>query len=458
MSMSPIRVLLADDNLIVREGVRALVELEPDLEVVAVATDYEELIAGVDAAVPQVVVTDIRMPPSFQTEGIEAAREVRRRHPGTGVVVLSQYDDPSYILSLVQDGAAGCAYLLKDRLAEAGQLARAIRVVSAGGSVLDAKIVDGLVRDASGGEKLDSENDELIRLIAEGRSIKAIAAARRTTPADAAEEIERLFLVLAKEAGQGGTVALRHLTMLHQAIVQREELGESLSRLLPRAITDKLQLDGSQTGRSEILVATVLISDVRGYCAIAERSDPSVLAAQLSEHRAEMNAAVTVAGGTVMHFMGDAVLAVFGAPVRQRDHADLALTAARDMLVRQAVVNARWRSEGLPVFELGLGVSTGPLAAAFLGSEDRLEYTVVGDSVNLAHRLQEHARPGQTIISEATVAALGSPVPVMRLEPLHIRGRNAPVTTFLVDVDRPGLLAHTAEYMTRNPLAARSAS
>ena len=139
-----ITVFLADDNVIVREGVRALLGLEADLEVVGTADDYDSLIAGAEAAAPQVLVTDIRMPPSFQQEGINAAKEVRKRHPGTGVVILSQYDDPDYAISLLSDGAAGYAYLLKDRVAEGNQLARAVREVAAGGSVLDPKIVEAL--------------------------------------------------------------------------------------------------------------------------------------------------------------------------------------------------------------------------------------------------------------------------------------------------------------------------
>ncbi|CAN5158616.1 hypothetical protein BH24ACT1_BH24ACT1_13420 [soil metagenome] len=102
-----ISVFLADDNLIVREGVRALLNRESDIEVVGVAADYDELLAGAEAAAPQVLVSDIRMPPTFQRESIEAAKELRKRHPGTGVVILSQYDDPEYAIALLGDGAAG---------------------------------------------------------------------------------------------------------------------------------------------------------------------------------------------------------------------------------------------------------------------------------------------------------------------------------------------------------------
>src|SRR5688572_4112178 len=130
---SVLTVFLADDNIIVREGVRALLAREPDLEVVGVAGDYDELIAGAEAAAPQVLVTDIRMPPTFQSEGIDAAKELRKRHPGTGVVILSQYDDPEYAISLLEQGSAGYGYLLKDNIAEGSALANAIRAVATGG-------------------------------------------------------------------------------------------------------------------------------------------------------------------------------------------------------------------------------------------------------------------------------------------------------------------------------------
>src|SRR6266566_8645412 len=137
MSGGQITVLLADDNLIVREGVRALLGIEPDFEVVAVAADYDELIARAQEHVPHVLVTDIRMPPNFQSEGIDAAKQVRKRNPGTGVVILSQYDDPEYAVALLAEGSAGYGYLLKDRVAAGSQLVDAIRVVATGGTALD---------------------------------------------------------------------------------------------------------------------------------------------------------------------------------------------------------------------------------------------------------------------------------------------------------------------------------
>src|SRR5437868_15534802 len=136
MPQQKISVFLADDNLIVREGVRALIGTATDMEVVGVAGDYDTLVAGAEQAAPQVIVTDIRMPPNFQREGIDAAKQVRKRHPGTGIVVLSQFDEPDYAIALLSEGAAGCAYLLKDRVAEGEQLFRAIREVTTWRSML----------------------------------------------------------------------------------------------------------------------------------------------------------------------------------------------------------------------------------------------------------------------------------------------------------------------------------
>jgi class 3 adenylate cyclase len=270
-------------------------------------------------------------------------------------------------------------------------------------------------------------------MVAAGMPIKAIAVARRTTPARAASDVEHLFLKISRDAGAGASGSLRRLRLLHQAIVDREEQGETLSRLLPGGLAEKVRREGASIGDVEELEVTVVMSDVRGYSAIAEKSDLGRLAHQVNTHRAEMNHAVLDAGGTVMQFVGDAVMAVFGAPVPQADHADRAVSAAVAMIERQAAVDERWGRDGLPAFGLGIGVSTGPVAAALLGSQERLEYTLVGDTVNMAQRLQDQARPaGRIVLSEATYAALRAPVDAQRLEPLRVKGREAPVTAYVI--------------------------
>ncbi|CAN5793308.1 hypothetical protein BH23ACT8_BH23ACT8_24210 [soil metagenome] len=425
-------MFLADDNLIVREGVRALLSLEDDLEVVGVAADYDELIDAAERAAPQVLVTDIRMPPTFQREGIEAGKQLRKRHPGTGVVILSQYDDPEYAISLLSEGAAGYAYLLKDRVAEGDQLARAIREVAAGGSVLDPKIVEALVRPMTSDDDLSPADEELLRMVAQGKPIKAIAVVRQTTAADVADAIERLFIALAQGLSSGTGGCLQRLKMLHQAIVDREEQGESLSRLLPGGIAEKLRAEGRRIGETEALRVTVLMSDIRGYSSIAERSAPSLLAQQLNEHRAEMNTAILAEGGTVMQFVGDAVMGVFGAPVPQTDHADRAVAAATAMHEAQDRVNLRWKAESIEPFELGIGLSTGEVAAALLGSEERLEYSVVGDTVNLSQRIQQWAERGETVVSEPTYRELTAPLAAEALPARLVKGRQTPVAAYRV--------------------------
>lgn len=434
VAIGRITVFLADDNVLVREGVRALLNLEADLEIVGVAADYDELVQGADSMKPQVVVTDIRMPPSFQDEGIEAAKEVRKRHPGTGVVILSQYDDPEYAISLLSEGAAGYAYLLKDRVSDGNSLARAIREVATGGSMLDPEIVQALVAPARDEGELTPDQDELLRQVAEGRPVKAIATNRATTPEAINDAIEALFLDLAHGASAGREGALRRLRLLQKAIVEREEQGETLSRLLPGGVAERLRDDRDAIGRTERLVVTVLMSDVRGYSGIAERTDPTVLAGQLNGHRSEMNAAILDQGGTVMQYVGDAVMAVFGAPFPQEDHALRAADAAVSMHGRQSALNAAWESEGLEPFGLGIGLSTGEVAAALLGSAERLEYTLVGDTVNMAQRLQELARPaGTTILSEQTAEAVGESAVMRPLEVQLVKGRDTPVVAFVID-------------------------
>ena len=309
-----ISVLLADDNLIVREGVRALIARHKDLEIVGVAADYDEVVEGAAALQPQVLVTDIRMPPSFNREGIDAAKEVRKRHPGTGVVILSQYDDPEYAVSLLAEGSAGYGYLLKDHIAQGDQLVDAIRAVASGGNALDPAIVDALVRPVTSTGGLSPAEEELLGMVAEGKPIKAIAAARRLPPEAVDAEVEAVFVKLAEGVSAGTEGALQRLRLLHKAIVDREEQGETLSRLLPGGLAEKLRRDGRHIGVTERVVCTVLMSDIRSYSTIAEHADPSQLAGQLNVHRAAMNEAILGENGTVMQFVGDAVMAVFGAP------------------------------------------------------------------------------------------------------------------------------------------------
>ena len=179
--MATIRVALAEDNVLLREGISRLVAASEDFELVGVASDLPQLLAVVAEQVPDVVVTDIRMPPTGTDEGIQAAAWIRQHHPGVGVVVLSQYTAPAYAVALLEHGSAGRAYLLKERVASVDELARAIRSVAAGGSVIDPMVVDELVRARSqermsGLKSLTARESEILGEMAQGKSNSAIAA------------------------------------------------------------------------------------------------------------------------------------------------------------------------------------------------------------------------------------------------------------------------------------------
>lgn len=175
-----VTVVVADDEYLVREGARSVLSSVPGIEVLGLAADPAELYAMVEATAPQVVVLDIRMPPTFRTEGIDAALAIRAARPQVGVVILSQYADPEYALELLRDGSKGVAYLLKERLGEPTRLAEAIREVAAGGSVLDPRVVDGLIvaqqrRTRSRLHGLTPREGQVLELMATGRTNAAIA-------------------------------------------------------------------------------------------------------------------------------------------------------------------------------------------------------------------------------------------------------------------------------------------
>jgi DNA-binding NarL/FixJ family response regulator len=175
-----IRVVLAEDNTLLREGVARLLEREADIDLVGLAADRPELEALVASAEPDVVVTDIRMPPTGTDEGIQIAAQLRSDRPDVGVVVLSQYAEPAYALSLLDGGSAGRAYLLKERVSEVDELVAAIREVARGGSVIDPKVVESLVSTtrspASELDRLTPREREILSEMAQGKSNAAIAA------------------------------------------------------------------------------------------------------------------------------------------------------------------------------------------------------------------------------------------------------------------------------------------
>jgi DNA-binding NarL/FixJ family response regulator len=196
-----IRVVLADDHYLVREGVRRLLENEPEIDVAAACGDLESLLTAVEEERPDVVVTDIRMPPTGLDEGIQAAERLRTSHPEIGVVVLSQYGEPGYALALLEGGTARRAYLLKERVDDVGELVGAIRTVAAGGSMIDPKVVESLVTEkaragSSPLNELTARERDVLREMAEGKNNAAIAQTLFLTERSVEKVIHSIFLKL----------------------------------------------------------------------------------------------------------------------------------------------------------------------------------------------------------------------------------------------------------------------
>jgi DNA-binding NarL/FixJ family response regulator len=193
-----VRVVFAEDNYLVREGTARLLEAIPEIELVATVGDRDALLAAVAEHKPDAVITDIRMPPTNTTEGIEAARTIRAEHPSVGVVVLSQYAEEDYAYELLKDGAEGLGYLLKERVADVDELVRALTEVARGGSILDPKVVEGLVARKDRLAKsplaqLTEREREVLEQMAQGKNNAAIARALFLTERAIEKHINSLF-------------------------------------------------------------------------------------------------------------------------------------------------------------------------------------------------------------------------------------------------------------------------
>ena len=192
-----IRVVVAEDTYLMREGIRRLLEPEPHIELAAACEDLPSLLESIEAEQPDVVLTDIRMPPSGQDEGLQVADRLRETSPETGVVVLSQFAEPEYALALLEKGADRRGYLLKDRVGDAAQLAGAIREVASGGSVIDSKIIEALVaarqRSDSPLDELTPRERETLAEMAQGKNNAAIAESLVITEPSVEKVIHSIF-------------------------------------------------------------------------------------------------------------------------------------------------------------------------------------------------------------------------------------------------------------------------
>lgn len=193
-----VRVVLGEDSYLAREGISRALEVTDGIELVASCAGFDELVQTIDQTLPDVVLTDVRMPPSHTDEGIRLANELRSSHPTIGVVVLSQHADPFYALALFEQGSGGRGYLLKDRVKDEGELSRALREVAGGGTVVDTEIVNELfavrrLRENTGLETLTGREQEILALVAEGRSNRDIAEALVVTKRAVEGHINSIF-------------------------------------------------------------------------------------------------------------------------------------------------------------------------------------------------------------------------------------------------------------------------
>jgi DNA-binding NarL/FixJ family response regulator len=202
-----IRVVVAEDSLILREGLQRLLDSSPSVEVVAAHGDLDALLSAVEQDAPDVVLTDIRMPPSNTDEGIRLATRLRRRFPSTGVIVLSQYAEPSYVLALLEHGSDRRGYLMKERIHDRGQLISAIDTVARGGSVIDPKIVELLVDTKARMEQsplaeLTPREREVLAEMAEGKSNAAIAESLVLSKRAVEKHVNAIFMKLGLAASE----------------------------------------------------------------------------------------------------------------------------------------------------------------------------------------------------------------------------------------------------------------
>jgi DNA-binding NarL/FixJ family response regulator len=226
-----VKVVIADDHYLVREGTRQLLESSGEVDVLAAVENTEALLDAVDRLRPDAVITDIRMPPTHQMEGIEAAHEIRGKHPHVGVVVLSQYANSLYAFELFREGTGGLAYLLKDRVGELEELLRALREVTTGGSMVDPKVVEGLLARRQEPahsllETLTSRELDVLRDMAQGKSNAAISDSLYISPSAVEKHINAIFAKLmlnAEDGAQHRRVAAVLTFLRNQDLVERPQ-------------------------------------------------------------------------------------------------------------------------------------------------------------------------------------------------------------------------------------------
>lgn len=365
---SPVRVVMAEDSPLLRAGLAQLLSADDAVELLAVAADLDELLAAVELHRPDVVLSDVRMPPTGTNEGVRAAELLRASHPGIGVLLLSQYDEPSCARQLLQAGASGRGYLLKDRVAEPAQLAAALRTVAEGGSVVDPVVVDGLLRRRDEAREMTSMQRQVLLEMSKGHDELAVADLLGMSPAAVAAEVADLteLLGVAAVSGVGAASAL-------------------LSELLAVPAFG---------GR----LATVLFTDIVGSTEVLARIGDVAWEQLLRQHDALTAEHVLRRGGSVISRAGDGMLALFTS-------AAAAVAAAHVMVEQVARLGLKLR----------VGLHAGEVQVDRSGAS--------GIAIHVGARVLEACAPGQVLLT-STVADLlaGSSLKVLERGRRPLRG------------------------------------
>jgi adenylate cyclase len=265
-------------------------------------------------------------------------------------------------------------------------------------------------------------------MMAQGVGYAEMAAALGTTQEAVDRRVTDLFRRMAGGSSSGGVDDLKRL---HAAVVLSSARAETLRSYVPQQVAAGLEADASIAEQRELEV-TVLFSDIRGFSTLSERLGRREIADVIGRHLQAMAEVVAAHGGTIDKFQGDAVMAVFGAPVPMDDHARCAVGCALEMQERQRELNSSgWGVDGVESLDVGIGLNAGIVMAGAIGGGGRLEYTVIGDAVNIAQRLQSEASGGEIVASASTVFAAA----VEDAEPIGsrpVKGREEPVEVYRI--------------------------
>ncbi len=250
-----------------------------------------------------------------------------------------------------------------------------------------------------------------------------------TKPYAFSKEELAIFSVVAAEAAISFDNAQSH-EELSRRVIERKALERFLSSAIVERILanpDQIHLGG------ENQTATILFTDIRGFTRQAENMEPQKVVEWLNEYFTEMTDLLFENGGTLDKYLGDGIMALFGAPISRPDDTVRSVKTAIEMQRALVHLNTDWAARGQPPMHIGVGVNTGPVTAGNIGSTKRMDYTVIGDAVNLASRLCANARAGQILVSESTYHLLGNGLPATKLEPIRVKGRDTPVEVYEID-------------------------